>query len=156
MRQAWSHTCLPSKVHLPKSARSRHKCATVRRCHGVRRRRHPQGYHASVDECPHGLGDPQTCTLCKRGPAKPRITRSPSTITKHRRFTCVVCGVEKAEDQFPTKTPRPPALPYRNGDEPCRECRVIVRVERKARGGTYKEATIRVREMRRGSASLLS
>jgi hypothetical protein len=106
-----------------------------------------------VDECPHGLGDPQTCTLCKRGPAKPKITRSPSVITKHRRFTCIVCGVEKNEDQFPTKTPPPPAMPYRNGDEPCRECRVIVRAERKARGGTYKEATIRVQKMRHGTDS---
>jgi hypothetical protein len=105
-----------------------------------------------VGECPHGLGDPRTCTLCKAGGAlSKKITRSPSIITKHRRFTCIVCGVEKPEDQFPTKTPRPPALPYRNGDEPCRECRTIVRAERKARGGTYREATIRVQTMRKGA-----
>jgi hypothetical protein len=58
--------------------------------------------------------------------------------------------MEKNEDQFPTETPPPPALPYRNGDKPCRECRAIVRAERKARGGTYKEATVRVQMMRKG------
>lgn len=105
-----------------------------------------------VDLCRHDL-DPQTCTICKRGPSKPKITRSPSVITKHRRFTCIVCGVEKSEDQFPTKTPRPPAMPYRNGDEPCRACRVIVRAERKARGGSYSEATIRVQQRLKGIPS---
>jgi hypothetical protein len=105
-----------------------------------------------VDECPHGL-DPQTCSLCKQGhQRRQRITRSTSMITKHRRFTCIVCGVEKDEDQFPTKNPPKPAPAYRDGDEPCRECRVVVRAERTANGGTVKEAIIRVQKMRKGAA----
>jgi hypothetical protein len=103
------------------------------------------------DECPHGMGDPSICTLCKHGSSRAKkITRSPSVISKHRRFRCIVCGVEKNEDQFPTETPPRPAMPYRNGDKPCRECRAIVRAERKARGGTYEEATVRVQRTRKG------
>jgi hypothetical protein len=103
----------------------------------------------NMDECPHGLGDPQTCTLCKTGPGKPKITRSPSTITKHRRFTCIVCGVEKPEYKFPTKNPPAPAPAYRNGDEPCRDCRITVRADKKAGGGTYMEAALRVQKIAR-------
>lgn len=73
-------------------------------------------------ECPHGMDDPQTCSLCKHGPPKPKRKRRPSSVSKDGSFICSVCAKPKALDQLRTKYDPVTDTYVRNPDNICRPC----------------------------------
>lgn len=99
-----------------------------------------------MDECPHGLGDPQFCSICLRGVDPPPRKRSPSSTPKDGVFTCSVCGKTKNLDQVRTMLDKESGHYINNPDNVCRPCDKEIVAFRKENGGSRKEAVIRVTE----------
>ena len=95
-----------------------------------------------MSECIHGISSDSTCSICKNGPAKPKILRRPSQITKHRILTCRICRLDKQETKFLTVAPPPPEVSYR--DDMCRSCNQAIVASKKEFGGTRIEAENRI------------
>ncbi len=95
-----------------------------------------------MTECPHGMDDPRTCSLCKNGPSRPKRKRRPSSAPKDGTFTCTVCAKSKNLDQLRTKhDPITDTYP-RNPDKICRPCDKEIVAYKAAHKGTTRPDAI--------------